>query len=130
MNWLTGQDKIPADSAQTRSSLNAMAGGWEGKLAWLSVGHPKNPFKIEVLDCRPLALHFQSFTTIPAVAETFNRLRASDGLHLIGQRPDHAVISDTSLQYPFHGKTDPGPIYRAKKMEDRWDISRMAMKFT
>jgi hypothetical protein len=96
--------------------------GWEQKLVWLSVGHPENPFKQEILDCRSVALTFTSLTSDKSIAENFNRLRKSNGEELRGQLPEKTIVADCQLQFPYNGQHNDGPISLAREMEDKWDF--------
>src|SRR4029077_13808675 len=95
---------------------------WESQLVWLSVGHAANPFPQEVLDCRAVALSFLSTTSDKSVAESFNRLRQSDGSEVRGRLPEQAIVTDCALRFPFNGQHNDGPVFVAKEMEDKWDL--------
>src|SRR6266404_4263585 len=90
---------------------------WEQRLVWLPHGHLENPFPIEVLDCRAVALTFLSTTSDKRVAESFNRLRASDGREVSGLMPEGAIHSECALRFPFNGQHNDGPLFLAKEME-------------
>jgi hypothetical protein len=95
---------------------------WEAKLVWLPVGHADNPFQEEVLDCRAVALSLISMTTDMNVAESFNRLRTSDGRETRGHLPEQAIVADCELRFPYDGKHHDGPVFVAQEMEDKWDF--------
>ncbi|MBI3878456.1 MAG: hypothetical protein HY301_00110 [Verrucomicrobia bacterium] len=95
---------------------------WEAKLVWLPVGHPENPFREEVLDCRAVALSFYSTTSDKSVAESFGRLRVSDGQESRGRLPEQAIETDCELRFPYDGNRNDGPISVAREMEDKWDF--------
>jgi len=95
---------------------------WEQELVWLPVAHPENPFPVEVLDCRAVALTFLSTTSDKSVAECFNRLRASDGREMVGCTPDGSIQADCILRFHFNGQHNDGPIFLAREMEDKWDF--------
>jgi hypothetical protein len=95
---------------------------WEQKLVWLPAGHPQNAFATEVLDCRSVALNFTSTTSDKSIAESFNRLRASNGRELIGRGPEDAIHVECTLSFPYSGERNDGPIFIAQEMEDKWDL--------
>jgi hypothetical protein len=95
---------------------------WEAQLVWLSVGDPANPFQQEVLDCRAVALSFLSTTSDKSVAESFNRLRASDGSDARGTLPEQAIAAECELRFPYNGQHNDGPVFVAREMEDKWDF--------
>lgn len=95
---------------------------WEAELVWLPVGHPANPFQEEVLDCRRVALSFTSTTSKAAIAESFSRLRASDGRETRNQLPEEALVTDCELRIPSEGRHPEGPLFVAREMEDKWDF--------
>jgi hypothetical protein len=95
---------------------------WEAQLVWLSVGHTANPFAQEVLDCRSVALSFQSTTSSESVAESFARLRASDGREARGRLPEHAIVAECDLYLPQERPPSEGAICVARAMEDKWDF--------
>jgi len=95
---------------------------WKSKLLWLPVGHTDNPFPEEVLDCRSVALTLWSATKYKSVADSFNRLRSSDGKELRGKLPENPMVTDCNLRFPYDGQHHEGPMYVAKQMEDKWDF--------
>jgi hypothetical protein len=95
---------------------------WKSKLVWLPVGHPDNPFPEEVLDCRAVALTFHSATKDQSIAESFNRLRSSDGTESRGKLPENSMVVDCELRFPYDGQHHEGPMYVARQMEDKWDF--------
>ena len=95
---------------------------WEAKLVWLPVGHPSNPFREEVLDCRAVALSFLSTTKDKSIAESFNRLRTSDGSDVRGLMPEEAIVAECELRFPYNGNHNDGPVFIAREMEDKWDF--------
>lgn len=95
---------------------------WEAQLVWLPVGHPSNPFRQEVLDCRAVALSFLSTTNDKNVADTFIRLRKSDGSEVRGLLPEQASVAECELRFPYNGQHNEGPVFVANEMEDKWDF--------
>lgn len=68
VNWRdwTGRSEAPAPQED-----------FESKLVWRAADDPENPFGVEVLDCRIVALGFYSATENPSVPDSFARLRRS-----------------------------------------------------
>ena len=50
------------------------------------------------------------------------RLRASPGTEYVGQMPDSAVSIEATLRFPYDGKHDDGPVFKAEVMDDKWDM--------
>src|SRR4051812_21458059 len=94
----------------------------EREILWLPAGHSENPFDVEVLDCRAVALNYHSATSNPGMAESFGQLRASDGRELSGHMPDDTIQSECVLRYPCNGPQRDGPLFLARQMEDKWDF--------
>lgn len=89
-------------------------------LRWLEP--QQNAWRLRVLDCRPLTLTSTSTTGDPRIAESFSRLRASDGSQHKGLSPANASRVGCDLRFPFNGETYDGPLFLADVMEDKWDI--------
>src|ERR1700722_18734053 len=93
----------------------------EYNFKWYEPGEG-NPFNKRILDIRRLTQTMLSFTSDKDVAELFVKRRSSVGEELIGiQMPDSKTIS-VNLEYPHNGSKMEGAGYRAKCMEDKWDI--------
>ena len=56
------------------------------------------------------------------MAESFTRLRASDGSDARGCLPEQAIVFECALRFPYNGQHDDAPIFRAREMEDKWDF--------
>jgi hypothetical protein len=82
----------------------------------------QNPWRLRVLDCRPLTLTSTLITGDPRVADRFARLRESDGTEHKGLSPASASRIECDLHYPFNGQSYDGPLFLADVMEDKWDI--------
>lgn len=50
-----------------------------------------NRFGVRILDCRPVVMNTTAWTSDKEIAESFNRLRASDGTEYLGKMPDDGV---------------------------------------
>lgn len=83
----------------------------------------ENPFGVDVLDCRSFSQRMLAFTDDPQVAENFTALRVSKGDQYRGCTPHDSRLCTCDLRYPpSDGETREGPIFKAKEMEDKWDI--------
>ncbi len=89
-------------------------------LRWLAP--QENPFGIEILDCRPFALRMVAVTGDPEIAARFLQLRNSFGEELRGVIPKRARAVACSLAYPYQGEIQDGALFKAREMEDKWDI--------
>ena len=63
-----------------------------------------------------------SFTSDKEVAVLFNKQRRSIGEELIDKKLDGSKAIQTNLEYPHNGSKMEGAGYKAKSMEDKWDI--------
>ena len=80
-----------------------------------------NPWGVDVLDCRPVALCWASATNDPAVAASFGELRNSDGRQHLSTAPlPHRVEQRLMLDIP--APPPEGILFRASEMEHKWDI--------
>ncbi len=91
------------------------------QLAWLEAD--QNPFHLRVLDIRPFSTTMISTTSDPAIAARFNQLRGATGEEHRGHSPEDALVAPCHLTYPFNGESRDGPLFVARQMEDKWDIS-------
>ncbi len=89
-------------------------------LRWLSP--QENPFRIEILDCRPFALTMMALSQDQDIAARFLQLRRSYGEELRGSRPEGARSIACQLAYPYQGEVQDGAVFKAETMEDKWDI--------
>jgi hypothetical protein len=88
---------------------------------WYEVGE-NNPFNKRILDIRPFTQHMTSTTKDPKIAEAFLRNRASIGKEYTGHEFKNCISIDVKLVYPHNGAKIEGAGYKAKAMEDKWDI--------
>lgn len=93
----------------------------EYQFIWHEVGEG-NPFNKRVLDIRSLTEHTLAFTKEKSVAELFNEQRHSVGRELIDFKIPGSKTVTASLVYPHNGSKIEGAAYKAKCMEDKWDI--------
>lgn len=89
-------------------------------LRWLSP--QENPFRMEILDCRPFAQTMIALTQDPEISARFLQLRRSFGEDLRGCKPEGARHIACHLAYPYQGEVQDGAVFKAETMEDKWDI--------
>ena len=89
-------------------------------LGWIEA--TKNPFGIRLLDIRSLTFTLTSTTADMQIAMRFDALRSSDGQEHRGSTPSGFVETDCNLTYPTLGTPHDGPLFKARAMEDKWDI--------
>lgn len=93
----------------------------EYQFQWYEAGE-NNPFNKRILDIRSLTQHTLSFTKDKYVAELFNKQRQSIGRELIDTKMPGSKTLNVELVYPHNGAKIEGATYKAKCMEDKWDI--------
>jgi hypothetical protein len=93
----------------------------EYNFKWYDIGKG-NPFNKRILDIRSLTQTMLSFTSDKSVAELFNKQRHSIGKELIDIKLPGSKTIETNLEYPHNGSKMEGAGYKAKCMEDKWDI--------
>jgi hypothetical protein len=81
-----------------------------------------NPFNKRILDIRPFTQQMISTTKDHHVADLFLKSRASIGHEYVGFEFKNTISIDTQLLYPHNGNKIEGAGYKAKAMEDKWDI--------
>ena len=81
-----------------------------------------NPFNKRILDIRSFTQHILAFTKDKYVAELFNKQRHSIGKELTNTEIPESKTINISLIYPHNGSKIEGAAYKAKCMEDKWDI--------
>lgn len=90
------------------------------QLRWIEADD--NPFNVKIFDCRPYALAMISFSDDKKVAEHFALSRSSEGEQYRGSTPANSVHVECKLRYPVLKEIREGPIFKAREMEDKWDI--------
>jgi hypothetical protein len=81
------------------------------------------PFAVDLVDCSEFAGRATSATGDAAVAESYARLRASDGSDHAGHDPQNPVTVPCDLSYAVGERGPDGPVFRASCMEEKWDLS-------
>jgi len=87
---------------------------------WVPAG--ANPFGVDIVDCRPITHDVVAFTSDQEIADSFLRLRESDGREHVPLEAAQALTTDCYLVYPPATGADDGPLFKAAQMEDKWDI--------
>lgn len=96
----------------------------ESSLRWLDAD--ENRYGIRILDCRELTQGshgWLSLTSDTKIAERFGALRGSDGRQHRGQFHPRASTYKCDLWYPPNEVMQEGMKFRAREMEDKWDLS-------
>lgn len=93
----------------------------EYEFTWLEVGE-HNPFNKRILDIKGFTQHVLAFTKDKYVAELFNKQRLSIGQELTNTKIPESKTINVNLVYPHNGSKIEGTAYKAKCMEDKWDI--------
>src|SRR4051812_9589476 len=91
------------------------------KFEWHDIGEG-NPFNKRILDCRDYTLHNLATTADKNIAETFNRLRKSDGKEYLTQGFKNKITIETNLKYPPTGGQLTNLIFKAQSFDEKWDI--------
>jgi hypothetical protein len=81
----------------------------------------ENKYGVDIWDCTEFAQSRIAGSFDQAVAESFARLRSSNGDEHRDQTPINAVATECSLQYLVAGTFQDGPLFKAGAMEDKWD---------
>lgn len=91
------------------------------KFEWHEIGEG-NPFNKRILDCRAYTLNHIATTADRSIAETFNRLRKSDGKEYVGQDFKNKITIETNLKYPPTDAQFTNLIFKAQSFDEKWDI--------
>jgi hypothetical protein len=89
-------------------------------LRWIAASD--NPYGIEILDCSSITQTLFSTTADESIAKSFVVLRSSVGREYCDQEPEGCRSIECELQYPAIQLPADGPVFKAKEMEDKWDI--------
>lgn len=114
--------KSSSGSADASSDTEALLKSEPPSVQWLSKDDPKNPFVVDGYDCLAFVRSMLSSTQDPGVAASFTELRGSLGQEHVGRFPSDSVALDCRLAYPFDGETSEGVLFKAARMEEKWDI--------
>ncbi|MES2106509.1 MAG: hypothetical protein V4634_20990 [Pseudomonadota bacterium] len=87
----------------------------------LSSTDEANPFNVDGYDCLAFVRAMKASAADPEVAHRFAEFRTVTGSSYAGQLPPDAVEIGSGLEYPGEQVRD-GMLYKAGKMEQKWDI--------
>lgn len=93
----------------------------EYSFQWIEIGKD-SPFNKRILDVRSLTWNIVATTKDKNVAESYNRLRNSNGKEYIDSSIDNGITIDTLLEYPHNGDTLDGIVFKSDSMDCKWDI--------
>src|SRR5262249_28940636 len=82
----------------------------------------QNPFHLRIMDCRPFTRTATSATAEPELARRFAISRHADGSRRRGNMPANASAVRCNLTYKLDAELPEGPVFRARSMEEKWDI--------
>jgi len=88
---------------------------------WYEIGD-ENPFNKRILDCRSYTQNMISTTKNRMIIETFTNLRSSSGKEYVSKTIENCKVIDTNLIYAHNGTHLEGSCFKAKSMEEKWDI--------
>ena len=91
------------------------------KFEWHDVGEG-NPFNKRILDCRDYTQNNLATTGDKSIAETFNRLRRSDGTEYLLQDFTNKIAIETNLKYPPTSSQLTNLVFKAETFDEKWDI--------
>jgi hypothetical protein len=91
-----------------------------GKPRWIEARD--NPFGIRVFDCRPFTRTATATSRDLNIAQQFAASRSDNGSSRRHQLPAEAVTVECELRYAKSVPFIDGPFYRARNMEEKWDI--------
>ena len=86
------------------------------------VDSSQNQFGVRLLDLRSSVFGTTAWTTRKDIAESFLRVRRVDGKEYVNKLPDGYVEFDSNLSFAYSGAHEEGPIFKARVMEDKWDM--------
>lgn len=83
-----------------------------------------NGFGVALVDCRPVALTYGSWSKDQNVAKCYLDLRSDSGARVRDTAPVNAARSAPHLSYPFtDARPEDGPVFRSSRMEEKWDVT-------
>jgi hypothetical protein len=86
------------------------------------VDSSQNQFGISLLDLRSSVFITTAWTTRKDIAESFLRMRRANGAEYVNRLPDDYVEFESSLSFAYSGTHQEGPVFKARAMEDKWDM--------
>ena len=100
------------------------------EMKWIEAND--NPYKLRVFDCREYAVNSISTTQNEEIAKSFSSTRQSDGKEYIGKFPHNGAKVEVDLNFytkifpGFENGIADGVLFKAKSMEEKWDIYKYA----
>ena len=82
----------------------------------------QNQFGVSLLDLRSSVFGSTAWTSSKDIAESFSRMRRADGTEYVNKHPVDYVEFDSKLNFAYSGTHEEGPIFKARVMEDKWDM--------
>lgn len=81
-----------------------------------------NPWRVDVLDVRPITLTMLSTSKDPACAANAVSFGRDDGTGFIGQEPPVARRIDATLRFPIDRILADGVLFTPREMEHKWAL--------
>ena len=89
---------------------------------WLAKDDEGNPFNVGGFDCLAFVNSLLATTDKQAIAESYLSLRNSVGDEYKIKLPEQAGELACDLRYAYPGEVSEGVLFKAKQMEEKWDI--------
>ena len=86
------------------------------------VDSSQNQFGVSLLDLRSSVFGSTAWTSSKDIVESFSRIRRVDGTEYVNKLPEDYVEFDSNLNFAYSGTHEEGPIFKARGMEDKWDM--------
>ncbi len=86
------------------------------------VNSHENQFGVSLLDLRSSVFNTTAWTTRKDIAESFLRTRKADGKEHLNKLPEDCIEFVSNLSFDYSGAHDEGPVFKARVMEDKWDM--------
>ena len=99
----------------------------ETGIRWLTA--EESPFEIAGVDCFKCTQTMRSVTQDENVAMKFFSLRNSNGDEYVGKEPESAISIPGKLCFEYSGEPIDFMMFKAKTMEEKWDIYIHGNKF-
>jgi hypothetical protein len=81
-----------------------------------------NPWRVRVLDVRPVTLTMVSTSADPQCASNVVSFGQDDGTSFIGQDPSTPRVTEVSLRFPVERALADGVLFIPRQMEHKWAI--------
>jgi len=93
-------------------------------LKWLEP--PTSPFPFRCLDVRSFSAQMIAEPADTRAIERFTTLRNSSGGHVVDRKPKAEIRVPCELSYPYNGNSTDGALYKAARIDEKWDIFLIA----